>query len=67
MKPNELKAEIVRNGLAIETFADEVGIGRTTLWRRFKHPDEFTLGEILRMVDVLNLPKDRITEIFFTN
>ena len=67
MKPNELKAEIVRNGLAIETFADEVGIGRTTLWRRFKNPDEFTLGEILKMADVLNLPKNRITEIFFTN
>lgn len=67
MKPNELKAEIVRNGLVIETFADKVGIGRTTLWRRLKNPDEFTLGEILKMADVLNLPKNRITEIFFTN
>lgn len=65
MKINELKAEIVRNGLDIESFADSIGVGRTTMWRRFGNPDTFTLGEITSMAKVLNLSGTRIIEIFF--
>lgn len=67
MNVNELKAEIVRNGLTIEEFADSIGIGRTTLWRKFKNPDIFTLGEIDRMSSELNIDGVRLMEIFFTD
>jgi len=66
MKLNELKAEIVRNGMTIEEFADKVGIERTTLWRRFNNSGNFTLTEITKIADVLNLTKQRIIEIFFS-
>jgi transcriptional regulator with XRE-family HTH domain len=67
MKINELKAEIVRNGLTIESFAEKAGITRTTMWRRFNNPDELTLGEITTMADVLNLKGDRVIDIFFND
>ena len=67
MKINELKAEIVRNGLTIESFAEKAGITRTTMWRRFNNPNELTLGEITAMADVLNLKGDRVIDIFFND
>lgn len=66
MKLNELKAEIVRNEMTIEEFADNVGIERTTLWRRFSNPNTFTLEEITRMSKLLNVKGSRILEIFFS-
>lgn len=67
MKINELKAEIVRNGLTIEEFADKAGITRTTLWRRFGDADEFTLAEIKSAAKVLNLNGERVLDIFFAD
>lgn len=67
MKLNELKAEIVRNGMTIEEFADNVGIERTTLWRRFNNADTFSLGEIRTMANVLKIKGTRILEIFFAD
>ena len=66
MKVNELRAEIVRNGMTTEVFADKVGIGRTTLWRRFESPESFTLGEINKIAKVLNLDGKKIETIFFS-
>lgn len=66
MKINELKAEIVRNGMTTEVFADKAGIGRTTLWRRFESPESFTLGEINKIAKVLNLDGKKIETIFFS-
>lgn len=67
MRVNELKAEIVRNGLTIEQFADSIGIGRTTLWRKLNNPNNFTLGEIVNIKAGLNISGTRILEIFFTD
>lgn len=66
MKVNELKAEIVRNGMTLEKFADKVGLARTTLWRRLSNPNELTLIEIRAMAEVLQLSKEKIVDIFFT-
>lgn len=65
MRLNELKAEIARNELTIEKFADKVGIDRTTMWRRFKNAGDFTLAEISRIAKELNLTGTRVLEIFF--
>lgn len=67
MKLNELKAEIVRNGMTIEEFADRAGIERTTLWRRFNNTNCFTLEEITNIAKLLNVSGERIIEIFFAN
>lgn len=65
MKINELKAEIVRNGMTLEEFADKTGIPRTTVWRRFENTDSFTLREITIISNTLKLNSKRIIEIFF--
>lgn len=67
MKVNELKAEIVRNGMTMESFADTAGIGRTTLWRRLGNPDEFTLAEIISTAKTLGLSGEKVQDIFFTD
>lgn len=66
MKLNELKAEIARNGFTIERLASEMGISRTSLWRKFNNPNNFTLKEITDIARILNVNKQRILEIFFT-
>lgn len=65
MQINELKAEIVRNGMTLGEVADKIGMQRTTLWRRFKNPDEFTMAEVKRIKTVLNLDGDKVLTIFF--
>ena len=66
MELNELKAEIVRNGMTIEEFSDKTKITRTTMWRRFNNVEEFTLAEINNIANALNLNRTRIMEIFFS-
>ncbi len=65
MKLNELKAEVVRNEMTLEELAERVNMTRTTLWRRFNNPDEFTLSEITNIATELNLDGQRVVEIFF--
>lgn len=67
IKINELKAEIVRNGLTMEEFSDKARINRTTLWRRLNSPDELTLSEIKAMSKALNLSSDKVVDIFFAD
>lgn len=65
MQVNELKAEIVRNNMTTEELSDEIGIDRSTLYRRFHNPDSFTLEEIINIKKVLKLDNKRTAEIFF--
>ncbi len=67
MNVNELKAEVVRNGLKLEEVADGIKIARTTLWRRMANPDDFTLKEIKDISRLLNLSTERMSDIFFGN
>lgn len=65
MKLNELKAEITRNELTLDELAERLNMARTTLWRRFNNPNEFTLAEITNIAGELNLDGKRVVEIFF--
>lgn len=65
MQVNELRAEVVRNGMTMEAVAAAIGMRRSTLWRRFQHPDEFTLAEIIKLKAALRLDGQRILDIFF--
>lgn len=67
MNVNELKAEIVRRGMSIEGFADAIGVSRTTIWRKINNPNTFTLEDITKIGQVLEIEGKRILEIFFTD
>lgn len=64
---NELKAEIVRRGMNIGEFADFIGVSRTTMWRKINNPNTFTLADITKIREVLEIEGKRVIEIFFTD
>lgn len=71
MNRNELKAEIIRQGLSVGEFCQRAGIASSTWHRKMQDPSkvenvpEFTQGEISRMRTVLGLDDERLSAIFF--
>lgn len=65
MNVRELKADMVRKGISTEELAHYTGIKRSTLFRRLNMPDRFTLSEIIKISEALELSPSRINEIFF--
>lgn len=65
MNKNELAAEIVRKGYTKKKVAEKLGIHRVTFMRKLNGHYEFTLKEIDDMVNILDIPDERIRPIFF--
>lgn len=65
MRRNLLKAKIVENGLTMEELADKISVSRTTLFYKMTGKTQFTLEEVVKMCDVLNIntPEEK-TNIF---
>lgn len=49
-----------------ENFAEAIKIGTVSLSKRLNCSLEFSQNEINRAVDVLSIPRESITEYFFT-
>ncbi len=64
---SKLKGKVVERNLTITGLAKEAGIPRVTLYRRFLSSEEFTVGEVDKISQVLRLNRDEINEIFFAN
>lgn len=64
MKTQKLKGEIVGSGMTLTEFADEVGISRSTFYRKIKD-GSFTIDEAIKMAKKLNLSDHDILYIFF--
>ncbi|WP_293969247.1 helix-turn-helix transcriptional regulator [uncultured Ruminococcus sp.] len=67
MNSNELKAEIVRNNLTIPKLAKLINVNKTTLYSRISGKTPFTQKEITAIAKILNLSKEKIFFIFFTD
>lgn len=64
---NKLKGKIVENGLSIEKLADNIGIDRSTLYRKINNNGEtFTIKEADLIVNTLNLTAEEAKAIFFS-
>ncbi len=65
MRRNLLKAKIVENGLTMEELADKISVSRTTLFYKMSGKTQFTLDEVVKICDVLNIrtPEEK-TNIF---
>lgn len=63
----KLRGKIVENGLNQMTFAKAIGMDRSTLNRRMRNGEAFTIGEAGRIATILKLTKDEAAAIFFTN
>jgi len=65
---NKLKGKIVENGLTIGELAKEIGLDKSTLYRRLNNDGEtFTIREANLICSVLGLTSKEVTEIFFGN
>jgi transcriptional regulator with XRE-family HTH domain len=64
---NKLKGKIVENGLTIEKLADNIGIDRSTLYRKINNKGEtFTIKEADLILNALNLTAEEAKAIFFS-
>lgn len=63
----KLKGKMVEKGLTQTTFAEEVGMDRSTLNRKLKTGEAFTIGEANRIAVALKMTKDEAMAIFFTH
>ncbi len=64
---NELRAELVRRELSVEDVAKQMGIDKTSLYRKLKGDSEFLRIEIEKLVNILQLNGEDVLRIFFTN
>jgi len=62
----ELNKEMVGKGYNQTSFAKAIGIGRDTLRGYFKNYSKMPYYIILRIVEILELSRNRAMEIFFT-
>jgi predicted transcriptional regulator len=62
----KLKGKLVEKDISYEEFADMLGIDSSTLYRRFKSNGEnFSIGEVNKIVKALDLRSDEAAAIFF--
>ena len=63
----KLKAKLVENGKNVDYLADSLEVNRTTIYRKLAAGgDDFTIGEVDRISQVLNLSVAEINNIFFS-
>ncbi|HIW33515.1 MAG TPA: helix-turn-helix domain-containing protein [Candidatus Paenibacillus intestinavium] len=61
----KLRAKIIEAGTTQEAVADQVGMNRTTFYRKVKSEGlSFTIGEIHKIANAINLTQDDAIEIF---
>lgn len=61
----KLKGKIIEEGFSQETFAKEIGMDRSTLNRKLKTGETFTIGEANIIVNKLRLSGNDAIAIFF--
>lgn len=64
MNINKLKGKIVECGMNVEQLSVAIGRNRCYLYRKFQKPKTLTLGDILRIKEVLHLTDEEAVEIF---
>lgn len=62
----KLKGKIVEKGYKQDTLAPKIGMSRSTLNRKLKTGEDFTIGETNAIVKLLKLTQDEAIAIFFT-
>jgi plasmid maintenance system antidote protein VapI len=65
MNINKLKGKMVERGLNVEKFAKLLGFNRATLYRKLGASDKITIGDAVKMKNVLELTDDEASDIFF--
>lgn len=68
MNVNKLRGKIVENGLNVSALAKQLGMDRSTLYRKINNDgDTLTIKEANRICELLDLKPDEAMAIFFKN
>ncbi|KAA0963170.1 helix-turn-helix transcriptional regulator [Streptococcus cristatus] len=62
---SKLKGIIVEKGYTQEALASEIGIDKSTFYRKIKNGGSFSIGEANAIVRAINLTRDEAVSIFF--
>lgn len=62
---NLLKSEIAKKGLIQSDVAKKIGVSHQSFNYKLHNKTEFKVDEVNRVCEVLDIPKDRLGEIFF--
>lgn len=64
---NKLKAKLVESGMNVEELSERIGIDKSTLYRRLSADgDTFSIKEADKIIKELNLTKEEVNSIFFS-
>lgn len=63
----KLRGIMVEKGYSQKEISDALGIHFSTLYRKLKSGDDFTIGETNKLVEILSLSRDETLNIFFNN
>lgn len=64
MNISKLKGKIVERGMNVEQLADAMGINRASMYRKLKRAEKITIGEALKIREILQLSNAEACEIF---
>ena len=64
MNINKLRAKMVEVGINVDQLAGAMRKSRDYLYRRFKNPNEFTVGDVRMMKEILGMSNSEACEIF---
>ncbi len=61
----KLRGKMVEMGFSVESLATEIGIDKSTLYRKLDNGEKFTVGEAQKIRNALDLTNDEASAIFF--
>lgn len=64
MNINKLKGKIVEKEMNVANLAAEMGVDRATLYRKLNNTEKITIGDALKIKDILELSDSEAYEIF---
>jgi plasmid maintenance system antidote protein VapI len=59
-----LKGKIVEKGWNVEKLAEQIGVDRSSMYRKLNNFEKITIGEAKQIKDVLGLSTEEATSIF---
>lgn len=60
----KLKAKIVENGINVETLAEQIGVDRSSMYRKLNNFEKITIGEARKIKAALHLTNEEASNIF---
>ena len=63
----KLRAKIMEKGMTIADAANAIGVSASTLGKKIKNNADMTLSEVNMLCSVLEIPKEEILKIFFSD